>query len=43
MRALILSFLGGAVFLSFEIYWVRIFSFATKSQPYTFALVLGIT
>jgi len=42
MRALLLSFLGGAVFLSYEIYWVRIFSFATSSRPYTFGLVLGI-
>lgn len=42
IKAMILSFAGGAVFLSFEIYWIRTFSFATQSKPYTFGLVLGI-
>lgn len=42
IRSLILAFGTGAVFLSFEIYWIRVFSFATKSKPYTFGLVLGV-
>ena len=39
--AFILSMLTGFIFLSFEILWIRFFSFATKGSPVTFGLVLG--
>lgn len=40
--ALLLAFLGGAVSLSHEIVWVRVFSFATGGLAAGFALVLGM-
>lgn len=40
--ALLLSFCTGFIFISFEIVWLRIFSFASKSDPRTFGIVLGI-
>lgn len=36
------SFCTGFIFLSFEIIWIRIFSFASKSDPRMFGIVLGI-
>lgn len=40
--ALVLSFATGFIFLSFEILWIRVFSFASKSDPKIFGIVLGI-
>ncbi len=41
-NALFLSTVSGFVFLSFEIMWIRFFSFATKSSPMIFGIVLAV-
>lgn len=42
LTSLLLSFLGGFVFLSYEMIWIRIFSIPTKSDPKVFGIVLAI-